>query len=287
MARKIATIKTQIKVEKNKHPELNNLKFAEEGGSKVGIANNLAYDTAASINVLEQLIDVAKSELESLVAKAGAGSVPWLRERIMEFQKGDFVEYNSSTGNVEYAVKDPAKRIITRCSVSQDGNRLVKAKVAKSDPPQKISPTEKTELEFYIKQFQFAGTEIKVVSEDPDLLFIEAEVQYDGQYSDSIQATVVTALQNYCKNLSSADKFNGDIELNAVEESIYAVSGVKRVKLIEVSARSATTGFVSRNVIFKLATGTNNLKYSSTSGYIIEETTSGNTFSDKITFVAV
>lgn len=286
MARKIATIKGQIRAEKNNHAELTDLKFAEEGGSKVGFGNNVAYDIAACINILEQLLDVAKDEIDDSISKAGVGTVPWLRERILEFQKGDYVEFDSSTGKVEYAVPNTSKQIITRCSVTQDGNRLVKAKVAKSDPPEKLSDSEKQELEFYIKQIQFAGTQINVVSEDPDLLYVEAEVYYDGQYSESIQTSVVTALQDYCENLSDADNFNGQVELNAVEEAIYAVAGVKRVKLIEVSARSATTGFGSRNVIFKLSTGTNNLKYSTSSGYIIEETTSGSTFTDKITFTA-
>jgi hypothetical protein len=286
MARNIATIKAQIREEKNTHSELDDLKFAEEGGSKAGIGNAVAYDTAACINILEQLLDVAKDEIESSISKAGVGTVPWLRERILEFQKGDYVAFNSSTGKVEYAIIDTVKQILTRCSVTQDGNRLVKAKVAKSDPPEKLSDSEKTELEFYIKQIQFAGTQINVVSEDPDLLYVEAQVYYDGQYSESIQTSVITALQDYCKNLSSADNFNGEVELNAVEEAIYAVDGVKRVKLIEVSARSATTGFVSRNVIFKLSTGTNNLKYPTSSGYIIEEAETGNTFTDKITFIA-
>lgn len=282
MARSVQTIKDQIKDAKNTQVPLADIKFKEEGGSAVGIANLWAYITAVCINVLEQLWDLMKFNIESSIAKAGAGTAPWLRERILEFQKGDNVIY--SNGKVIYETVDETKRILTRCSVTQDGNRVVKAKVAKSDPPAALSGPEIAELEYYIDKIQFAGTQVNVVSLDADRLYVVAEVRYDGQYSESIHADVVAALDAYCAALSSIDNFNGIVYVNKVQDAIQAVNGVVWVKMQEVAYRPNATGWASRTKIFELATGIDQGKAETVSGYIIGETDPSHTFADTLTF---
>lgn len=281
MAREIDTILQQEIDEKDSQTVLDGL----DSDSKVAIWYMLLWIHAVAVNLHEQTWDILKAELEGKIAKAGAGSGPWLRERILEFQAGDNVQYNN--GVIAYPVVDASKRIITRCSITQDGNRVVKAKVAKSDPPVKLSVSEQTEVNYYINQIRFEGTEINLVSEDADLLYVNAEVQYDGQYAEVIQSNVNAALTSFCQNLSGVQNFNGLVELNQVEDAIQSAEGVKRVKLNEVAIRAASVLFPSRSVIYNLASGVNQLKAETVSGYIVEETEAGYTFSDSITYTAV
>lgn len=285
MARSITVIKEQIRTQKNTESALSDLKFYEEGGSKTGIANLWAYTTAVVINLFEQLLDIFKTEIEESIAKGGAGTTPWLRERILEFQTGYNVEYDN--GVVAYSEEDTDAQIITRCSVTEDGNRVIKAKVAKSDPPEALSTSEKTELEFYLNQIKFAGTQIDIVSKAADQLYIEAVVEYDGQYAGVIQDSVEESLEAYCENLSSDENFNGLIEVNAIVDAIQSTEGVKRVKVVEIGLRADGVVFASRSTIYNLTTGVNTLKQETDSGYVVPEASSGNTFSDKITYTAV
>lgn len=281
MAREIAVIKAQIIAEKNAQASLADL----NSPSQTAIWNLWAFITAVSINLFEQLLDVFKVDLESRIARAGAGTIPWLRDRILEFQSGDDVEYTS--GVIAYPVVDITKQIITRCSVTPDGNRVVKAKVAKSEPPEPLTVDEETELEFYLKQIRFAGTQINIVNQAADFLAVSAVVEFDGQYASSIQDSVIEALSSYLENLSTVENFNGLIEVNAIEAAILSAAGAKRVKLTEVAVRAYNQVFADRNIIYSLASGIDLLKFETISGYAVEETESGETFTDKITYVAV
>lgn len=281
MAREIAVIKQQIIDEKNAQTSLADL----NSPSQTAIWNLWAFITAVAINLFEQLLDIFKVDLEAIISRAGAGTLPWLRDRILEFQSGDDVTY--SGGVIAYPTVDTTLNIITRCSVTQDGNRVVKAKVAKSDPPEPLSGGEITELQFYLAQIRFAGTQINIVNQDADFLAVSAQVEYDGQYASTIQTDVVAALDSYCVNLSTVENFNGLIEVNAIEAAILSAPGAKRVKLTEVAVRAYNQSFASRNIVYSLSGGIDLLKFETVAGYAVQETESGETFTDSITYVAV
>lgn len=281
MAREIAVIKQQIIDEKNAQTSLVDL----NSPSQTAIWNLWAFITAVSINIFEQLLDVFKIDIEARISRAGAGTLPWLRDRILEFQSGGDVEYTD--GVIAYPVVDTTLNIITRCSVTDDGNRVVKAKVAKSEPPAPLSAPEVTELQFYLAQIRFAGTQINIVNQAADFLAVSAQVEYDGQYASTIQTDVVAALDAYCVNLSTVDNFNGLIEVNAIESAILSAPGAKRVKLTEVAVRAFNQSFATRNIVYSLSGGVDLLKFETVAGYAVQETESGETFTDSITFVAV
>jgi hypothetical protein len=280
MARTVQQIYIQIKAQKDAETSLSGL----NSPSNVAIYNLWMWLTAASIALLEQVLDIYQAAIEALIAKAGAGTVPWIRDQILKFQSGDNVEYNN--GVVAYTTIDTTKQILTRCSVTQDTNRTINAKVAKSEPPEPLLSGEKTELEYYIKQIQFAGTQINVVSASSDKLYILAEIFYDGQFNSTIQSDVIAALDNYCSTLSSATNFNGTVIGAAIEALILGVPGVKDVDITQIAARADGDAFGSRTIIYDLPTSVNIKQYTTYSGYIIQETDSGHTFTDSLTFTA-
>ena len=283
MARKIETIKQQILDTKDTLPALDGL----TSNSQVALFNNIFHTAAVQIGVLEQLVDAKVAEIEAIVATQAIGSTPWLRAKILEFQNGDFVELDTTTFVIAYPEINEALKIITRCSVSETGNLIVEAKVAKSDPPVALSAPEKTALEDYLDVIKPPGTQINVVSLTADKLYVEGTVYYSGQYSTVIADNVKTALTAYMANLSSVENFDGIVRVTEITDAIQAAEGVVDVKLDEVGARPHTIAFGSRTIVFKLSTGVNNREYPTEAGYIVEETEAGGTFSDTLDFTAV
>lgn len=283
MARSIETIKQQMLDTKATLSALSGL----TSNSQVSIFGNIFYVTAAEIAILEQLIDNYIENIETIINAQAIGSIPWLRAKILEFQYGDYVELNTNTFEIAYPTEDETKQIITRCSVKETGNLVVLAKVAKSDPPVALSGAEVTALEDYLDIIKPAGTQINVVSLTSDKLYIVGTVYYSGQYSSVIQDNVEAALESYMENLSSAENFDGIVRVLDIIEAIKSVEGVEDVNLTEIGARADTTLFASRTLVYKLSTGVNLREYETASGYIVEETTSGSTFADTLTYTAV
>ena len=275
MARSINTIKQVIITEKNAQSTINSIQLAEEGGSRVGVLNQVADVVAISQNIHEQLFDTFKTEVESIATNAIPGTAAWVQSKVFEFQ------YDATTSQyVEiidfvpaYAVVDESLRIITRCSVLTLGNGRIQVKVAKSDPPVPLAGAELTALTQYLENILPAGPYLTVTNLDADKLYIDANIYYDGQYIDSIQATVEEALNNYLAVLP----FDGTVMVSKIQDTIQAVAGVKDVVINEVRARKDTTVFASATTVTR--------QWATVAGYIVEETTASNTWGDTITYI--
>jgi len=274
MARSISTIKETVIVEKNAQPTINVIPLAEEGGSRVGILNAIADVFAICQNIQEQLFDDYKSEIELTVSNAIPGTEAYLQKKIFEFQ------YDATTAQhveiidyiPQYATVDESLQIITRASVQSIGNGRITIKVAKSDPPVALAAGELTAFEQYMKNIIPAGPYLTVFSDTADKLYIDAEVFYDGQYVDSIQASVELALKNYVDTLP----FDGVVLNSKIQDAIQAVEGVNDVVLNEVRARRDSVAFASATTVTR--------QWLTVAGYIVEETTGSNTWADTITY---
>lgn len=274
MARSISEIKKAIITEKNTQTSIAGIQMAEEGGSRVGVLNSIFDVVAILQNVEEQLFDNYKSEIELIVANAIPGTEAWIQKKIFEFQ------YDATTPQyVEiidyvpaYPVVDETLRIVTRASVTTIGNGRINIKVAKSDPPVPLSAPELTALEQYLQNILPAGPFLTLYSDNSDKLYINAEVFYDGQYVNSIQADVELALKNYVDNLP----FDGLVLVSKIQDAIQAVEGVKDVVINSVKARRDSVVFASATTVTR--------QWLTIAGYIVEETTSSQTWSDTITY---
>lgn len=285
MARKISVIKQQIIDAKDAEPSLDSL----NSPSQTAIWNLWAFIQAVCINLFEQILDIFKTEIEGKILGAGIGNDFWLRAQVLKFQYSattpQFVELDTTTFELKYAVIDSDLQILTRAGiVSLSGP--VTIKVAKSEPPEPLSPTEVTALEAYVKEIQFSGKQINILSENPDSLIVIGAVYYNGQFSSTISDMVIAALDAYCASLSSVDRFGSLVRLTDVEAAILAVEGVTDIDLEEVSVRPDGEAIGSRYKIYDLSEGTNNRQFAMVSGYIIQEVTASYTFADTLTFIA-
>jgi hypothetical protein len=279
MARSVQEIQQAIINDVQATPEL----AGATSSSKRAIWRLWTFVVAVAINILEQLQDLFKSEVETKIALSAPATPQWLQDKAFKFQ------YDAANPQIlqlinlvpQYPIVNPDLRIITRCSVRTTVSNQVQIKVAKSEPPQKLSTAELNALETYITTLGVAGVQYAVLSEDSDKLFIDADITYDGQFSSVISDRVIAAIENYLASIP----FDGQVKISDLLVTIREVTGVNDVVLNNVKARkdndplSAATSLVSSNTLL-------NPIWNTVSGYIVGETTSGSELSDTLTFIA-
>lgn len=279
MARTIEQIQAGIISDIQATPEL-----AEANStSRRAIWRLFAYVQASAILLLEQIIDVFKAENDLKISKAIPATASWINAKVFEFQ------YSATNPQIVqlinfapvYPVIDPSLRLISRCSVVTTLSSQVIIKVAKQEPPIALTSTELNSLQSYINQIGIIGVNYNCQSLTSDKLFIDAEIYFDGQYSTVISGTVISAINTFLSNLS----FNGILKVSDIELAIRNVVGVNDVLLKNVKMRSDATGFNDGTFLIQNNTVISRI-FPTLSGYIVEETTAGNTFTDKLTFIA-
>lgn len=240
------------------------------------------YIVATQMFLQETLWDIYKAALELIISKAAVGTSAWLQDKVLKFQYDATTPQVLSVGSdfsVNYTTVDTTKQIITRAAVNRTAQRTVLVKVAKSDPPVALSGPELSSLNGYLDDICFAGVNYVATSLVSDKLYLKANVYYDGQYSSTISDAVISAVNVYLAALP----FDGKIKLSAIVDSIQTVTGVNDVVLEDVAVRADATAFASKTYMVQGNTTLIPL-YQLAAGYIIEETTASNTFTDTLTF---
>jgi len=238
---------------------------------------------AQIINYFEQLVDAKKDETDAIVVLAAPNTEAWLQDKILKFQYSSTNPQILSLVNFvpSYSSVDTSLQIISRCAVKTDLNKTVKCKVATGDTPTTLTALQYSALYGYIDSILNCGVSFDLINIPSDKLYVECEVYYDGQYISTIQDDVESALNTYLENLP----FDGAVYVSDIEDAIQSVVGVQDVKLIAIKARQDSVVFASASTIYGLASSTNLRKWDTVSGYIVEETTGGETFADKITYI--
>lgn len=250
--------------------------------SKRAIYRLLAYVVAVAINILEQLMDIYQAVLEAIAAAAAPGSGPWLQAQVFKFQySADVPQVVQLIGFApKYPVVDATLRIITRCSITTNLASSVLIKVATNNPPSALTTDQLNALQSYVKQVGVAGVTYQVQSLSADLLYVNAQVFYQGQYGSSIQLAVITAINDYLAKLP----FNGRMKISDLEDALQAVPGVTDVILMNVKARASATAF-SGGTDLVINNQLASRYWDTVSGYMIGENTAGNTLADSLVFI--
>lgn len=239
--------------------------------------------TAMVINFLEQLWDIYKLDIETVIASGAVGSGAWLQAQILKFQYSATVPQIVTLVDFApaYGTVDASLRLITRSSVKTMANKTISVKVAKEEPPVALSATELNSLKGYLSDIGFAGTQTNTFSYDSDKLYLVANIYYNGQYSAVISATVIEAIENYFANIP----FDGTIKLLSLEDYIQNVPGVTDVVIVDCALRADTTAFASKTYLVSAST-TIYPTYPLFAGYVVGETTASNTLADTLVFIA-
>jgi hypothetical protein len=290
MARTTDEIIATMDAEQASQPSLSAL----NSPSQTSIYKLWKYIVAQCANLLEQLVDRKKVEIENALLYGVPPSLGWLRSKAFEFQ------YDATTPqNIvlidwvpTYDPIDITKRIVTRCTIKQASGAVVYVYVAKNEPPEKLTVTELAAIQgYYINTgdgttkavgIGYGGQVIACVSLDPDLLFLEATITYNGKFASTIEADCITAIENYISNLGQAPLFQFTEMINVLKD----VPGFFDIFINNLSCRSAAIPFGSGTDLI-LANEVLFSGYNVEAGYMIGETTTGETLADKITFTAI
>lgn len=282
MARTIDTIQAEIIATKEAQPELAGLTST----SKRSIWYLWTYVIASCIAIFEQLLDSFLTKVEKQVSQSAGASILWLQAKMFEFQ------YDANIPQIvqlidtvpQYPVVDPTKRIITACSVNSNVSNQVIIKIAKSNPYTALTSTELSSAQGYINVIGAAGIIYNVISLNPDKLYVDADIYYQGQYASIIQTNMIDAINNWLQTLSTTN-FDGSIKMSDLEGVIRNVAGVNDVILNNVRGRDDASTFAA-GIDLILNNTLVQRQWNTVAGYTIQETTTGKTFADSLTFIA-
>lgn len=246
-----------------------------------------AFITASCQAIFEQIMDAYVVALDTIISKSPGASTLWIQDKMFKFQ------YDATNPQIvqlidlapQYPVVDETKRIITACSVTSGISNVVNIKIAKGDPYEALTVSELSAAQSYINTIGVAGITYTCISLAADKIYIDADIYYTGQYSAIIEDSVINALNSYLQTLSKTN-FDGSIKMSDLEGLIRNVAGVTDVVMNNVRVRPDATAFADATYLIQDNTLLQK-DYNSSAGYLVGETTSGQTFADSLTFTAV
>lgn len=253
--------------------------------SKRNLLRNICWTFAIAQSLFEQLADISIAKMEDIQSKSAAATKAWIQDKMFRFQ------YSATTpqlvqiinGVPQYPTEIDDFKIITACAVSSTVTQIVKIKVAKGNPLQALAVGELTAAQDYIDTIGTAGVTYQVQSDDPDRLYIKANIYYKGTYAAVIQTNVIDAIDAWLLNLSRTD-FNGYIYVADLLKMIDNIEGVIDVELEDVKARYDAQAW-GTGVDLVLSGDVLQRRYLAGAGYIIQEDTPTYTFADTLTFI--
>lgn len=199
---------------------------------------------ARAIQFFQGIMDSFREEVELSLRTKQPGSRAWYHDKAMEFQDGDTLLVNPTTGLLGYNTVNLEKRILARCSVVEGpvgGATGVIFKVAKYnnlDDRELVPLDENTELlnfQTYIENVKFTGTDVEVVNAPGDLVKLIGNVFYDPAYP--VQVVIAQVLEKLLEYRDNID-FNGVVKHQEFVHAIKSAEGVYSVDIDNLSWRA-------------------------------------------------
>ncbi len=213
--------------------------------SKVAIWRLWAWLISLAIATHENLFDFFRKEVQHIADSAVVGSVEWYVTQTFLFQYGDNLTYNSNTQKYGYSLHDTAKQIIKRCAIEEQGDGVLRFKVAKqiNGLLQSLDTTnELPALISYLKKVRFAGTRFIVFTNNGDVLRLYYTIYYDPIIPLNIlQPNVENAIGSYINALP----FSSELLISKLTDEIQRVVGVIDVVFVAASASFTGTTFTA------------------------------------------
>lgn len=193
--------------------------------SSVSVLNLIFYIVAMAIRTLEWLHDQFRLEIEERIAAAFPGSVSWYWNKAMQFRYG--YQLDQYANYYDEALTDDDALIIKHCAIIEVDNGIA-VKVNK-DNYERLTDNEKDAFTAYMDTIKFAGTTLRVFSDDPDELTLELYIWRDPQVlgADLLtlsgqRNTIQEAIVAYLDSIVYGGVFNKTKLIDAVQ----AVEGV-------------------------------------------------------------
>lgn len=223
--------------------------------SKANLQRIFLYTIAIIANMIDQLMDTLKVDIDADIAAMKPGSLQWIAEMARKFQYGDNLvaeaDYYDNTGQTDAQIA--AKKIVSYAAVVEldRGVRIKVAKTVGSDLGA-LSSDELTAFTTYMKQVMYAGVKRIITSGPADSLKLTLRILYNplviassGARIDGITMTPVKdAIKTHLKNLP----FNGVFSVQQLVDAIQAVEGVNDLNVDQVQTKYGALGFTTVDI---------------------------------------
>lgn len=227
MARTLTDIYNEAKKNKDKYLALSEF----ENDSKMSIINSLLWVSAACIWTFETILDVYTVDLSLALQNRINGTPAYYASALLKYQKGDQLIVNEEGSSFAYANIDEEKRIITKVSYSEfdvEGfhDKGIIYKVASGQPGNysRIGTEDLIGVQAYIDQIKFAGTYIRVVSRDGDILCPKLTVYHDGALpAEEVYQNIEKSLQEFIANMQYDSVLYSQKVIDAIQKAEHVV----------------------------------------------------------------
>ena len=285
MARTVTQIKQQIQTQLVTSFAAINITVDPTSWSKRNMMQVFCFVIATILAYFEQLIDIAVNSIETQISTNVAGSAIWIQQQMFKFQwSATIPQYVQMINNVpQYPIIDPTLQIIDSCSVNSPSLNNVIIKCATGSPLTALTNSQITAAQGYIDTIGIEGIQYTVESLPPDQISLNAQIWYDKQYTSTIKTTIINTINAFYVTMSQIN-FNGALKVSDIERLIRNVQGVEDVQIINMTARTDLTLYLVQDSKILHPSWSPN---TGTAGYVIDETTSGQTLSDLLILTAV
>lgn len=203
--------------------------------------SNVLKTVSTELSIFEQYLDSFVDDIEYQKTTSQIYTGEWWNDKMINFYQYStnpdygIVQINDQF-QIYYNSADTQYNIIEFCATKQTpNNKQVTIKVAKNDGndnPEVLSTPELSSAASFVDRIKGAGQLITVVSFPADLIKLNVNIYFDGQYIETnVKDNIKNSIKNYFKNL----EFDGDVKLIKIVDSIQQVQGVKDVEVISSS----------------------------------------------------
>lgn len=234
--------------------------------SKVAIWRLIMYSVAYGIWMQEKLYDLFLTDVDDLTTNREFGQLPWYTKVSKEFQIGYELEWINDS-YYGYSTIDEEAQVITQ-SATTLANGVIVVKVARGEVGslEKLTSDQLNAFTQYMKGSSRplaedgvipAGTNVSIISEDPDELRFAIQVFYNSQVldregkllTDGTTKPVEEAITEYIQQIPFDSKF----KISGLIDAIQIVNGVNNVVATNCDAKFSTQDWAdSTNVITEI-----------------------------------
>ncbi len=197
----------------------------------------------------QQWVAGERAKIEQRMDSITYGSVAWWHSRILGYQEGHGLEYNSDSYLFEYSVVDESARIVKFAAVTEVVDTVTKLKIRVNKADFGIlSSAELGLLESYVRRIGPPGLHYVLESNAPDLLRIVFQVIYDplvlnrdGEKIIGGNKPAVEAVEKFVANLT----YGGVLNVNKLIDAIQSAEGVVDVVFSPISHAAEGESYVT------------------------------------------
>ena len=284
MRRTIQQIQNSILTAIQNDPVLSGLNST----SQVAIYRLWTYIIATAMSTEESLNDQFKIDTENISKYLAPATPSWIQNQVFLFQYSNanpqVVQLDTVNFTPYYTIINNAYKIVTNCSVNNGYLNTVNIKVAKgpTTAPIPLTNSELSALNYYLQLIKPSGLVYNCISTNADRLKMGVTVKYLGVYSSTIRTNLLNTYTNYLQNLP----FNGSIVLIDLVIALRQVPGVIDIVVNNVVARADAISYPYGTTMIN-SNQWITPEYTTYSGYMSDENTSGQDFLSLLILQAV